>query len=70
MESSVRIVIKSITWQLLGVLTMTFLSYIQTGAIISALMLAVSASTSGFVFFFIHEKIWNKISWGRGSKSV
>jgi len=70
MESTRRILIKSVTWQILGVITMTALSYVQTGAIFSAFMLAISASSSGFVFFFIHEKIWSRISWGRKGRSA
>ncbi|WP_169568808.1 DUF2061 domain-containing protein [Sneathiella limimaris] len=70
MESTFRIVIKSVTWQLLGIIVVTMLSYIQTGEVLSAFMLAVSASFSGFVFFFIHEKIWSRITWGRQRKSA
>jgi len=70
MESTVRIVIKSVTWQLLGILTMTLLGYIQTGVILSAFLLAISASSSGFVFFFIHEKIWSRVTWGRRGEST
>ena len=73
METMVRTVVKAATWQGLGILTMTALSYPQTGSLTGALSIAVSASASGFLFFLVHEKIWNAVRWGRhpvpGSRS-
>ncbi|WP_346899549.1 DUF2061 domain-containing protein [uncultured Roseibium sp.] len=65
METMVRTLVKAATWQGLGILTMTALSYPQTGSLTGALSIAVSASASGFVFYLIHEKIWNRVRWGR-----
>ncbi len=65
METMVRTVVKAATWQGLGILTMTALSYPQTGSLTGALSIAVSASASGFVFYLVHEKIWNAVRWGR-----
>ncbi|MBD1547624.1 DUF2061 domain-containing protein [Labrenzia aggregata] len=65
METMVRTVVKAATWQGLGILTMTALSYPQTGSLTGALSIAISASASGFVFYLVHEKIWNAVRWGR-----
>ncbi|WP_346910474.1 DUF2061 domain-containing protein [uncultured Roseibium sp.] len=65
METMGRTVVKAATWQGLGILTMTALSYPQTGSLTGALSIAVSASASGFVFYLVHEKIWNAVRWGR-----
>lgn len=65
MDTMVRTVVKAITWQSLGILTMTALSYPHTGSLAGALSIATSASASGFVFFLLHEKIWNRVRWGR-----
>lgn len=65
METMVRTVVKAATWQGLGILTMTALSYPQAGSLSGALSIAVSASASGFVFYLVHEKVWNAVRWGR-----
>lgn len=65
METTVRTLTKAITWQILGLLVMTTLSYGYTGSLGSATSLAVLTSSLGFVSFFIHEKIWQRIRWGK-----
>jgi uncharacterized membrane protein len=65
MDTMHRTIVKAITWQAMGIIAMTALSYPHTGSLTSALSLALSASASGFVFFLVHEKIWNAIGWGR-----
>ncbi|MGF0537338.1 DUF2061 domain-containing protein [Agrobacterium sp. ES01] len=65
METTARTIIKALTWQLLGIATMTALTYGQTGSLITALTLALSASATGFIFYFLHEKVWNAVRWGR-----
>lgn len=65
MDTTSRTVLKALTWQALGIVTMTALGYPHTGSVLSALTLAVSASASGFVFYLLHEKIWNAVRWGR-----
>lgn len=65
MDSTRRTIAKAITWQALGIITMAALSYPHTGSLIASLSLAVSASASGFVFFLVHEKVWNAVRWGR-----
>jgi len=65
MDSTRRIILKAITWQILGVITMTALSYPHTGSLTIALTLSVSTSAAGFVSFLVHERIWNSVRWGR-----
>ncbi|WP_158498771.1 DUF2061 domain-containing protein [Magnetospira sp. QH-2] len=56
---------KSFSWQAMGMVTMTAISYPHTESLMSALTLALTSSASGFVFFLMHERIWNVIRWGR-----
>jgi len=70
METNRRIISKAMTWQTSGIATMTVLSYPHTETLSEALLLALSASATGFVAFLIHEKIWNRVSWGRVSQTA
>ncbi len=65
METARRTFVKSITWQAMGIVTMTGLSYPHTGSVIGALSLATSASLTGFFCFFLHERLWSRVHWGR-----
>lgn len=65
MDRTCRIIVKAISWQLMGLVTMTIINYVHIGSIWGSISLAASASLSGFVFFLIHEKIWNTVRWGR-----
>ena len=67
LDTTHRTIIKAITWQLVGILSMLAISYWHTGSLLSALSLAVSASATGLLFYFVHEKIWNAVQWGRKS---
>jgi uncharacterized membrane protein len=64
METRTRTMLKSLTWQMLGIVTMTALGYSQIGSLSGALSIAFSASAMGFVFFFVHERVWSRIGWG------
>lgn len=55
MDTTRRTILKAITWQAMGVITMSAISYPHTGSLTSALSLALNASGSGFVFFLVHE---------------
>ena len=65
MESPARSIVKAITWQLLGLVTMTALAWLATGSLAAAGGLAISGALSGFVCFILHERLWARISWGR-----
>ena len=65
MESPVRSIVKAVTWQMLGLVTMTALAWMATGNLAAAGGLALSAALTGFVCFILHERIWARISWGR-----
>ncbi len=65
LESPVRSIVKAVTWQVLGLVTMTLMAWVATGNLAAAGGLALSAALSGFVFFILHERLWARIPWGR-----
>lgn len=65
MDSPTRSIVKAVTWQLLGLLTMTLLAWFATGSLSAAGGLAISAAATGFICFVLHERIWARIPWGR-----
>ena len=65
MERPIRSIVKALTWQALGLVTMTALAYVATGDLSSAGSLALGAAATSLVFFFVHERVWAIIPWGR-----
>lgn len=65
MESTVRTIAKAVSWQLLGLLTMTLIGYLFTGSVAAAGSLAIVTAVIGAVCYVFHERAWNRIAWGR-----
>ncbi len=65
METRTRSIVKAISWQLIGLVTMTLLAFLATGNWGSAGGLALGAAGTGFVCFILHERLWAHIRWGR-----
>ncbi|PWV98340.1 putative membrane protein DUF2061 [Hoeflea marina] len=65
METRTRTIAKATSWQLSGLVSMSGLAWLQSGSIAGAFSFALSAAAIGFVCFFLHERIWARIAWGR-----
>ncbi|MBS3902903.1 MAG: DUF2061 domain-containing protein [Anaplasmataceae bacterium] len=64
-ESHKRTFLKTITWKVLAT-TLTFsVTYFFTGHFYLSFGLAVTSAVFGLVLYYIHERIWNAIQWGR-----
>ncbi len=64
-EKPIRSIAKAISWRIIGTLDTLLVSYLLTGKVVLAASIAsVDFITKMFLYFF-HERIWNKIGWGR-----
>ena len=64
-ERPVRSIAKAISWRVIGTLDTLFVSYLLTGEVaIAASIASIDFVTKMFLYFF-HERMWNKIGWGR-----
>lgn len=66
METAQRSVLKAVLWNLLGLVTMTATGYFLTGSVAMGGAMAVLNTAVGIVLYFGYERIWTRISWGRG----
>ena len=64
MESPRRTLAKTISWQTLGICTMTLLGLWQTGSLGVSLSIAISAASTGVLMFYLHERVWARVRWG------
>ncbi|MGB0504959.1 MAG: DUF2061 domain-containing protein [Pikeienuella sp.] len=65
METTLRTTFKAVTWQTTGLLGTSGIGYYLTGSLTTAGSFAVTSAALGFVMYFVHEKLWSKIGWGR-----
>jgi len=65
MDTTTRLITKSITWQATGLIVMTLIGYMFTNSISASSGIAVASALVGFLSYFMHEMLWSKIGWGR-----
>lgn len=65
MDTTTRLIIKSVTWQAAGLVTMMLIGFLFTGSIAASSGIAFTGAIAGFLSYFLHEVVWSKVSWGR-----
>jgi len=65
MESLKRSLVKTISYRLIGAAITGSITWFLTGQLLIGIQVGILDSASKFVFYFIHERAWNKISFGR-----
>jgi uncharacterized membrane protein len=65
-DTNKRSLIKTISWRLTGSGATFLISYIILGNFAIAGSIAVIQLISNTILYYIHERIWNRINWGRG----
>lgn len=70
MDTTKRLITKSVTWQIAGFITMTAIGFVFTGSVATSSGIAVVGSFTGFVSYFLHEMFWSRVKWGQGTREV
>lgn len=65
METRARTLAKAITWQATGFLAMTLIAFAVTGSMAEGGAVAAAGTATGFVAYFLHERAWARVRWGR-----
>jgi len=64
-ERPIRSVAKAVSWRVIGTLDTLLISYLLTGEVaVAASIASIDFVTKMFLYFF-HERLWNKINWGK-----
>lgn len=64
-ETKMRTLVKAITWRVTATVTTIVLVYLFTGRVDTALEVGVLEVTLKILFYFLHDRGWNKIKFGR-----
>jgi len=60
-----RSFVKAVTWRLTGTFDTFVLTYIITKKIKFALAISATEVFTKIFLYYVHERIWNKVKWGR-----
>ena len=65
METNKRSIVKAISWRILASFATFLISYFLTGDITVATGIASVQIVVNLILYYLHERAWNKIKWGR-----
>jgi adenylylsulfate kinase len=65
MDSKRRSVVKALTWRCCAVIVLAVVSYLLTYNVTKSLGITIIFNTIQTFLYFVHERFWNKIHWGR-----
>jgi len=64
-DKSYRSIVKSISWRTIGTIDTIVISYFITGKIGLALSIGSIEVFTKMTLYFLHERTWNRIKFGR-----
>jgi uncharacterized membrane protein len=65
MATKKRSLAKSLTWRVIAVVSTFIIGYAMTGSLAFAASLTVVSNVINFVLYYLHERIWLKVNWGK-----
>lgn len=68
MEKPVRSLTKALSWRILATSTTMFLVFIFTGDLLLSGGVGLSELSLKILVYYVHERVWNIIGFGRARK--
>jgi uncharacterized membrane protein len=65
MATKKRSLTKSVTWRIISVIVLSMVSFSVDKDVKAALYITIVYTLVQVFLYFVHERIWNKITWGR-----
>ena len=64
-DSNIRSLVKAISWRMTGTIDTFIISWFITGTLTLATGIALTEIFTKVGLFWLHERVWNRIQWGR-----
>lgn len=64
-ETTARSIVKTLSWRVCGSTATFAISYAIIGDFAVSSTIAIIQLTFNTVLYFVHERVWNWIGWGR-----
>jgi uncharacterized membrane protein len=65
MDQPKRSLVKTVSWRLTGSSATFLIAYAMTGDFAVAGVIGVMQMISNTVLYYFHERLWNRIKWGK-----
>jgi len=69
-DRHVKSIIKAVSWRAVGTVDTIMISWILTGKITTAVSIGGVEVFSKIFLYYLHERMWNYIRWGRMSVRI
>ena len=67
-ENHKRSIAKATSWRVLATLTTIAIVFLLTGSLAISLGVGFVEVISKFILYYVHERAWNKVGWGKTLK--
>jgi uncharacterized membrane protein len=67
-DSTLRSIVKTISWRICGSGATFGISYAILGDFSTSSTIALIQLSFNTVLYWVHERVWNKVLWGRAAK--
>lgn len=64
-DTPVRSLAKAVSWRVTGTIDTFLISWVITGQALLASGIAFTEIMTKIALFWLHERVWNRIKWGR-----
>lgn len=64
-EKKYRSIVKTVSWRIIGTIDTIFISWLITGEIGFALSIGGVELFTKMILFYLHERVWTRINFGR-----
>jgi adenylylsulfate kinase len=64
-DSKKRTMAKAASWKVVGIVMLSVVTYLATGNLLATTLVALAYHTLQFFLFSLHDRLWNKVLWGK-----
>lgn len=64
-ETDARSVVKAIVYRVIIIISIFIITYATTGRIVDAATITGLTAISGTIIYYLYERVWARIKWGR-----
>jgi adenylylsulfate kinase len=69
METHIRSITKAVSWRIVATLTTMLLVFLFTGNLVVSTGVGLTELLSKIVIYYLHERAWNVMNFGRVQKA-
>ncbi len=64
-ETHMRSIVKAVSYRVVIVISIFLITLFTTGKLASALQITGITAITGTILYYLHERVWARINWGR-----